>query len=110
MLEVCATGDFTIANGSGETFTVSENGNLSVRNSMNVIGQNFIPSGEDEPVTFLFLVEPSQTFTCSAESGAQVVSFEAVAGEVCYNGAQSSSAANEDGGITIVLEQPEQTD
>lgn len=110
MLEVCATGDFTIANGSGETFTVSENGNLSARNSMNVIGQNFIPSGEDEPVTFLFLVEPSQTYTCSAESGAQVVSFEAVAGEACYNGAQSSSVANEDGGITIVLEQPEQTD
>ena len=72
MLQVCTTGDFTITNASGKTFTISAG---ETSGSLPVYGINFIPSDEYEPCTFLILTDSSSRFSCAGAEGVQVSSF-----------------------------------
>lgn len=72
MLQVCTTGDFTVTNASGKTFTISAGENTG---SLPVYGINFIPSDEYEPCTFLILTDSSSRFSCAGADGVQVSSF-----------------------------------
>lgn len=77
MLEVCATGDFTITNAEGMVLSFSMSDSTNPTGTMTAAGQNFIPCGTDAPCTFLFLVAPSDSFTCVAADGAEIISFYA---------------------------------
>lgn len=97
MLQVRTTGDFTITNASGKTFTISAGENSG---SLPVYGINFIPSDEYEPCTFLILTDSSSRFSCAGAEGVQVSSFCALSSGEYTEG---SIEDNTEGHSTITL-------
>lgn len=75
MIEVCATGDFTVTNTDGESFTFDLQSGTGVTGDMKIVGMNLLPYGEDSPCYFQFLVEPSEDFFCTVENDAELISF-----------------------------------
>lgn len=101
MLEVTATGGFTITNAEGETlvFSITES---PISGTMEIEGYNFIPYGEDSPCVYLFLVAPSSSFTCVANDNSDIVSFYART-ENAYDGAELMESDPSEIAITAVL-------
>ena len=101
MLEVAATGGFTITNSEGETLVFSGS-DATISGTMTVEGLNFIPYGEDSPCVYLFLVEPSSSYTCVANDNSEIVSFYATT-EDAYDGAELKESNSSETTITAVL-------
>ena len=76
LLEVCSTGAFTIENSENEMITCDGNG---VTGDMDIYRQNFLPSGEDAPVVYFFVVPNSDSFTCTVEDDASIETFSVTA-------------------------------
>ena len=91
-LAICATGNFMITNAQGETLTSTP---CDFIGNMNIYGQDFIPYGENAPCVYLLLVEPSESFTCTALDNSQVLSFYLMNEDVSIG--QSVDANNEQG-------------
>lgn len=102
ILEVQATGDFTIINAEGETLIHSVSDEASISGTMTVSGSSFIPFGEDSPCAFLFLVDPSESYTCTAEEDGSVVAFYAITDGASDGAAVPTSLAEGDE-ITAIL-------
>lgn len=75
LLEIRATGDFTITNAEGETLAFSISDKTGVSGTMDVSSINFVPYGES--AVFQFFVDPSDSFTCVADNGYEVFAFRA---------------------------------
>lgn len=103
MLEVVSTGDFTITNAEGENLALYHKNGSSVDGTMNIIGQNFIPYGENQPVVYLFLVDKSSEYTCKAVNGAELSAFYASTGNYRAGGntVEENSLVNNE--ITALL-------
>lgn len=66
LLQVCATGDFSIENEESELLTCTDN---EISGEIAVYYQIFLPCGENAPVKYCFVVPTSDSFTCTVENG-----------------------------------------
>lgn len=72
LLQICTTDDFVIENAETETLTCI---NGQVSGDMETYRQDFLPSGEDYPVEYHFVVPISDSFTCTVGTGNTIESF-----------------------------------
>lgn len=66
LLQICATGDFTISNAESETLSVTTD---TITGDMETIRQNFTPNGEDGLIEYYFVVPISDSYTCTVNNG-----------------------------------------
>lgn len=69
IIEIDASNNFSICNSYGETLSFT---NAELSGTMDVMYYDFIPSSPDAPVTYYFVVDQSDSFTCTPSSFSSV--------------------------------------
>ena len=83
VLYIQATGDFTVTNAEGESFHFSGG---EATGTMDVYGIDMIVYGKDVPCEYMFLIDRSNSYTCTADDGVELLSFYSVDNDACNGG------------------------
>lgn len=90
ILFVQAAGGFTVTNGRGESFHFRAG---SITGAMPVYGFDFAVFGENTPCELRFLVDPDESYTCTADEGGSLLSFHYMSQDN-YVGGQTDGVAS----------------
>ena len=88
LLFIQASGEFAVTNAEGESFHFSRG---EVTGSMEVYGFDFIVPGDNVPCELMFLVDPSSSYTCVVDEGAQLLAFHFLDSEDYLGGTADKS-------------------
>ncbi len=90
ILFVQAAGGFTVTNSRGESFHFRAG---SITGAMPVYGFDFAVFGENTPCELRFLVDPDESYTCTADEGGSLLSFHYMSQDN-YVGGQTDGVAS----------------
>lgn len=72
IIVVCATGDFTVTNAEGASFHYADE---QATGDMDIFGKDLVVFSSNIPCATVFLVEKSESFSCTADEESEIVNF-----------------------------------